>query len=89
MGYATGSVKDTDGTTTIETVGVAMSLDGDVTSDSSGKYVIVTDSGVRMSAGKCGVLVTTNGAYYRQSTGGWQQIGSGSGTGGEVVAVFG
>ena len=42
-----------------------------------------------MSAGKCGVLVTTNGAYYRQSTGGWQLIGSGSGTGGEVVAVFG
>ena len=88
MGYATGAINDVDGNS-IPTEGVALSVNGNITSDSDGNYVIVTDSGVRMSAGNCGVLVTTNGAFFRQQTGGWKAIGSGSGTGGEVVAVFG
>ena len=88
MGYATGAIKDVDGSN-ITTEGVALSVDGNITSDSTGNYVIVTDSGVRMSAGKCGILVTSNGSYFRQKTGGWQAIGTGAGTGGEVVAVFG
>ena len=88
MGYATGAIKDVDGTS-ITTEGVALSVDGNITSDSTGNYVIVTDSGVRMSAGNCGILVTSNGSFFRQKTGGWKAIGSGSGTGGEVVAVFG
>ena len=88
MGYATGAIKDVDGNS-IPTEGVALSVDGNITSDSTGNYVIVTDSGVRMSAGNCGILVTSNGAFFRQQNGGWKAIGSGSGTGGEVVAVFG
>ena len=88
MGYATGAIKDVDGNS-IPTEGVALSVDGNITSDSTGNYVIVTNSGVRMSAGDCGIVVTSNGAYFRQKTGGWKAIGSGSGTGGEVVAVFG
>ena len=37
-----------------------------------------------MSAGGSGLLVTSNGAYFKKSGGSWQEIGSGTG-----VAVFG
>ena len=44
-----------------------------------------------MSAGNCGVLVTENGAYYKQkgNNTSWQLIGSGIGEDGKVVAVWG
>ena len=88
MGYATGSgtTYDEDGNvimTLTEGVGISTTT-GRITDSTTSPYLIVTDAGARMSAGGSGLLVTSNGAYFKKSGGSWQEIGSGTG-----VAVFG
>lgn len=85
FGYATGKkFVSTDGSlSTATTYGVAMAagstsrINGMITYDSDGYYVIATDSGVRMQAPGHSVTVTSNGCFIDGSP-------AGSGT-----AVFG
>lgn len=87
MGYAEGSgIKFINGEPTFEpTYGVALSSEGNNVNDNTTyPYVIVTNAGVRMSAGGASLLVSNGKAMFKQSGGSWQEIGSGTG-----VAVFG
>ena len=76
MGYATGSstARDEDGNVILNiTNGVALSAYSTYT---SGPYLIVTTAGARMTAGNCGLLVTSSGAFVRQSSDtAWKLIG--------------
>ena len=93
MGIAKGRtiIDDGWGTSTATTYGVAMSAgsslsSGVITFDSTGNYVIATDSGVRMTyndgANRHELTVTKNGCFADGKA-------IGTGVGGNVVAVWG
>ena len=97
MGIAKGKaiVDDGWGGSTVTTYGVAMSAGGSlsggvITFDSTGNYVIATDAGVRMtynsgtSSQRHEITVTANGCFADGKL-----IGTGTGSGGEVIAVWG
>lgn len=97
MGIAKGKaiVDDGWGGSTVTTYGVAMSAGGFlsggvITFDSTGNYVIATDAGVRMtynsgtSSQRHEITVTANGCFADGKL-----IGTGTGSGGEVIAVWG
>lgn len=90
FGYATGKkIVNDDGTFgTTTTYGVAMAsgttsrVNGLITYDSNGYYVIATDSGVRMQAPGHNLTVTATGAFYDGI-----EIGTGTSAGGDVKIV--
>lgn len=96
MGYATGkTIVVSDGSAgTVVTHGVAMAAgaaaNGVIDYDTIGNYFIATDAGVRMQASnstgtkKHSITITENGAFYDGKL-----IGTGSGSGETVTAVFG
>lgn len=96
MGYATGkTIVVSDGSAgTVITHGVAMAAgaaaNGVIDYDTIGNYFIATDAGVRMQASnstgtkKHSITITENGAFYDGKL-----IGTGSGSGETVTAVFG
>lgn len=97
MGIAKGRTIVDDGWGPLErtTYGVAMSAGGSlsggvITFDSTGNYVIATDAGVRMTYNADGdayrheLTVTKNGCFADGKL-----IGTGTGSGGEVIAVWG
>ena len=97
MGIAKGRtiVDDGWGSSERTTYGVAMSAGGSlsggvITFDSTGNYVIATDAGVRMTynadedAYRHELTVTKNGCFADGKL-----IGTGTGSGGEVIAVWG
>lgn len=93
MGYAEG-----DTFTTIDgeivgsiTTGIAISrFNGAVNANTTwNPHLVVTQGGVRMSHNNNSIFVCASGAYFVQNGGTPQLIGSGGGSGGTAVAVFG
>lgn len=69
MGSAKGAVANNDGTIT-ETYGVALAYSWDSSSyEVSDKYIIVTDSGVRMQAGTASIAVSTSHVFINTPNG--------------------
>lgn len=69
MGSAKGSVANNDGSTT-ETYGVALAYSWDSSSYAvSDKYIIVTDSGVRMQAGSASISVSSKHVFINTPDG--------------------
>ena len=115
MGRAKGRaiIDDGWGPSSATTYGVAMASggaldDGTITFDSTGNYVIATDSGARITANTGSrrndvtvtgssatisyndvnmIRVDSSGCHYTTDGTNWKDIGSGSG--GNVVAVWG